>query len=320
MQSESPFHEGELLVQQRLSEAKEAQQNGRIIDDKIPQGALKFIEQQPLVVLGSVDRHQNIWASILFGHPGFVKAVEQHAVEVDLSQALCNWNDPFWSNIEHYSQVGALFIELASRRRLRLNGTSSRTSSERLRLDVVESYPNCPKYIQRRHINVRIDSTSSQLLEQREGQFLEVEQQELITSADTFFVASAHPSRGVDASHRGGNPGFVQILSETKIRVPDYVGNSMYNTLGNFVVNPRAGLAFLDFEREPTSQRSRYRILQLTGRPEILWDLDDQNHTTGGTNRYWNFTIDRWLETALPQSLQSEFLDYSPFNPLPEFV
>jgi len=123
-----------------VSEAKEAQQNGRIIADKILKGALKFIEQQPFVVLGSVDRHQqNIWASILCGHPGFVKAVDQHAVEVDLSQALCNWNDPFWS-IEHYSQVGALFIELASRRRLRLNGTISRTPSERLRLEV-ESYP-----------------------------------------------------------------------------------------------------------------------------------------------------------------------------------
>jgi len=52
----------------------------------------------------------------------------------------------------------------------------------------------------------------------------------------------------------------------------------MFNTLGNFVVNPRTGI--LDFEREPTSQRSHYRILQLTGRPEILWDLDDQNHAT----------------------------------------
>jgi len=94
MQIESPYHEGELLVQQRVSEAKEAQQNGRIAD-KILKGALKFIEQQPFVVLGSVDRQQNIWASILCGHPGFVK-VDQHAVEVDLSQALCNWNDPFW--------------------------------------------------------------------------------------------------------------------------------------------------------------------------------------------------------------------------------
>jgi len=48
--------------------AKEAQQNGRIIADKILKGALKFIEQQPFVVLGSVDRQQNIWASILCGH------------------------------------------------------------------------------------------------------------------------------------------------------------------------------------------------------------------------------------------------------------
>jgi len=97
---------------QRVSEAKEAQQNGRIIADKILKGALKFIEQQPFVVLGSVDRQQNIWASILCGHPGFVKAVD-HAVEVDLAKPL-QLERSVLGNIEHYSQVGALFIELAS--------------------------------------------------------------------------------------------------------------------------------------------------------------------------------------------------------------
>ncbi len=307
MQTKNPYHEGELLVQQHVGEAREAQQNGRVVADTILKGALNFIEQQPFVVLGSVDCQQNVWASVLFGRPGFMKAADRHAVEFDLTQAICNWNDPFWSNVEHYSQVGALVIELATRRRLRVNGAISHTASERLRLDVVESYPNCPKYIQRRHLTVGIDGTYSQSPKQRKGQTLEAEQQRFITAADTFFVASAHPTRGIDASHRGGNPGFVQVLSERMIRVPDYIGNSMFNTLGNFVVNPRAGLVFLDFELNC--------MLQLIGRPKIQWELNDPTNKTGGTGRYWDLEIRQWLETVLPQQLHWEFLDYSPHNP-----
>lgn len=55
MRLENPYHEGELLVQQQVGEAIEAEQNGRVIVDSILKGALKFIEQQPMVILGSVD-------------------------------------------------------------------------------------------------------------------------------------------------------------------------------------------------------------------------------------------------------------------------
>ena len=86
-----------------------------------------------------------------------------------------------------------------------------------------------------------------------------------------------------------------------------YVGNRMVNTLGSFTVNPRAGLLVLDFERN--------RTLQLIGCPEILWDLDDPANETGGTRRYWDFEVERWLETELPHALEWELLDDSPHNP-----
>jgi hypothetical protein len=175
-----------------------------------------------------------------------------------------------------------------------------------LQLAVQESYPNCPKYIQRRQLSP-IDDIPPPPLQRREGTVLESEQQLAIASADTFFVASAHPERGVDVSHRGGNPGFIRILDERTLRIPDYAGNSMFNTLGNFVGHPRAGLVFLDFER--------HRLLQLTGNAEILWHLDDPMGAAGGTHRFWTFTIAGWIETELPQSLGWKFLDYSPFNP-----
>ena len=97
-----------------------------------------------------------------------------------------------------------------------------------------------------------------------EGAGLDAEAEALIRGADTFFIASGNPDGSLDASHRGGEPGFVSILEDGTLEVPDYPGNHMYNTLGNLEVNPRAGLVFLDF----TSGRT----LQLTGTAEVVWE------------------------------------------------
>ena len=307
MRIESPFHEGELQAQQRAGEVEKGKRNGRAIADTIVKGAFNFIEQQPMVVLGSVDPQANLWASVLVGRPGFLRVPGERAVEFDLAQTARNSHDPFWTNIELDPRVGMLLIELSTRRRFRINGRIARTAPDHLSVAVDEAFPNCPKYIQRRDftgqsVNETIVSTGM-----REGHVLEPPQQALITSLDTFFVASGHPSRGVDVSHRGGNPGFIRVLNDRTLRIPDYIGNSMYNTLGNFVANPRAGLVFLDFERSQT--------LQLIGRPEILWDLDDPQQETGGTKRYWDFHIERWRQLDIPHKLEWDFMDYSPHNP-----
>ena len=225
----------------------------------------------------------------------------------DRTTMVHNPHDPFWDNITQHPEVGMLAIELASRRRLRVNGTITRASDDLLQLHVEESYPNCPKYIQRRQINTLGSGTDPSPLILERGGVLGSNQQALIIRADTFFVANAHPERGVDASHRGGNPGFVTVVDQDTLRIPDYPGNSMFNTLGNFAVNPRAGLIFLDFES--------HRTLQLIGRPEILYHVDDPTGETGGTKRYWQFHIDRWLEIGPVSQLAWSLLDYSPHNP-----
>jgi len=307
----NPYHEGELRIQQLAGVLQEAKHTGRAISHTIIRGALKFIAQQSMAVLGSVDDDQNVWASILFGRPGFMTAPDERTVEFDLSQAGINPHDPFWTNIEQNRRVGSLLIELATRRRLRINGEVSRPSADRLRLAlaVAESYPNCPKYIQRRLMTIQSLEGPDTNSMRRDGDALGDDQQALIQAADTFFVASAHPQHGVDASHRGGPPGFVNVLDERTLRIPDYVGNSMFNTLGNFSANPRAGLIFLDFDRNHT--------LQMIGRPEILLDQDNAESETGGTRRFWLLQVERWRELSLPATVRWEFLDYSPYNPRP---
>lgn len=152
MTASSVYHDGERLVQQRTGEELEAKHNGGVISDRIIPGAIPFLAQQSMVVLGSVDADQNGWASVLFGRPGFMSPVDDRTVGFELAQAGYDEHDPPWTNVAGDPRVGMLAIEFATHRRLRINGNLSRVSDDKLRLDVLEAYPNCPKYIQRRHV------------------------------------------------------------------------------------------------------------------------------------------------------------------------
>jgi len=305
--TENPYHEGELRVQERLGVAETARRLGRAIADEIPAGAVPFIGRQRMMIVGSIDREGWPWASMLLGEPGFVKAPDPATLEVDLERATHHPDDPLWTDLGTAARVGTLLIDLATRRRFRVNGRVDGVPERRLGIAVDEAYGNCPKYIQRRHATADSPDLSTPPAPARRGERLEEHQRRLIEAADTLFVASAHPDRGVDASHRGGNPGFVTVTGDRTLRVPDYAGNSMYNTLGNFAVNSVAGLLLIDFDRRVT--------LQLTGRAEILWHLDRPAGETGGTQRYWELAVERWIETDLAPGLGWELLDRSPFNP-----
>lgn len=113
----------------------------------------------------------------------------------------------------------------------------------------------------------------------------------------------------MDASHRGGNPGFVEILDDGTLKIPDYQGNSMYNTLGNIAQNPHTGILLIDFQKGET--------LQLTGSAELLFgqQTDYERQKTTGTGRYWLFKTQQWIHTRNHHQVAWEFLDYSPFNP-----
>jgi predicted pyridoxine 5'-phosphate oxidase superfamily flavin-nucleotide-binding protein len=70
-----------------------------------------------------------------------------------------------------------------------------------------------------------------------------------IESAPMFFIATADAQSHPDCSYKGGLPGFVRVLDERTLIIPDYDGNGMYRTWGNVLVNPRVGLLFLNFEQ-----------------------------------------------------------------------
>lgn len=269
-----------------MGEENIAEQTGRAIKDRIHAGAQKFINNQPLVIIISLDNSKNIWTSILTGKPGFLTAIDERNVRIHLTSIATNKLDPFWENIHNHTKVGMLFIEPATRRRLRVNGTVS-IFGKHIQVAVEQSYSNCPKYIQRREIEVTEMNTPMDS-SKNSGTTLADALRNWIKNADIFFVSSANNKDELDASHRGGSPGFIEILDGNTLKIPDYQGNSMYNSLGNFVSNPKAGLLFVDFQGGKT--------LQLIGDVEIIWEENGVKGLTWETRRFWKLIISGWIQ------------------------
>jgi predicted pyridoxine 5'-phosphate oxidase superfamily flavin-nucleotide-binding protein len=117
---------------------------------------------------------------------------------------------------------------------------------------------------------------------------LSAAQQQWIISADTFFLATAHPQRGADASHRGGPPGFVTIESPARLSWPDFPGNNMFNSLGNLAVHPRCGLLFVDFDRGATLQIRGTARVEGDAERVVTVDVEEIVETTEAIPLRWD--------------------------------
>ena len=60
-----------------------------------------------------------------------------------------------------------------------------------------------------------------------------------------FCVVATQGPNGADISPRGDPPGFVRVLDERTLLLPDRVGNNRLDAMANLLVNPRIGLLFL---------------------------------------------------------------------------
>lgn len=57
-------------------------------------------------------------------------------------------------------------------------------------------------------------------------------------------IASSDPSGRCDASPKGDMPGFVRVVDDTTLLIPDRLGNNRVDTLGNLLARPGVGLIF----------------------------------------------------------------------------
>ncbi len=153
MRPVGPYHEGELAVQERAGVSEMARRIGRIVRAEIPPVAAGFLAQQRLVVMGWVDDGDGgdgrMWASPLTGEAGFI--APDGAGLLGIRAALAP-GDPLAARARPPAEVGLLAIELATRRRMRINGVAIGERPDVFHVLPDQVYSNCPKYIQAREL------------------------------------------------------------------------------------------------------------------------------------------------------------------------
>ncbi|QFY63882.1 2Fe-2S iron-sulfur cluster binding domain-containing protein (plasmid) [Rhizobium grahamii] len=282
----SPWHEGELELQRRLGVADQMDPVGRkVLRNFLLDQHREFYPLLPFIIIGAVDPDGAPWATIRAGEPGFLHSPDPLTLAIDARR---DPGDPADRGMEDGDPIGLVGVDLVTRRRNRLNGTIRRDSDNGFSVVVGQSFGNCPRYIQNRHFAFVRDPakqpTSIPVITDR----LTDDARRIIATSDTFFVASYadrdDDGRQVDVSHRGGKPGFVRVDADGGLTIPDFNGNLFFSTLGNFVVNPRAGLLFIDDETGD--------VLQLTGRVELILD-SPEIAAFEGAERLWRVMPDR---------------------------
>lgn len=276
----SPWHDGEVELQRKAGVAERMDAVGHTVLRRfLPDQHREFYPLLPFIVIGAVDPSGAPWATLRAGRPGFLHSPDPLTLAVDAAR---DWSDPAEKGMDHGDSIGLVGVDLITRRRNRLNGTISRTADDRFSLSVGQSFGNCPRYIQKRQYQWVRDPATVPASTPIVSDHLDSTARRMVETADTFFVASyvdrGDEGRQVDVSHRGGRPGFVRIDADGGLTVPDFNGNLFFNTLGNFMVNPRAGLLFVDHETGS--------LLQVTGRVEVILD-SPEIATMEGTERLW---------------------------------
>jgi predicted pyridoxine 5'-phosphate oxidase superfamily flavin-nucleotide-binding protein len=306
----SPFHAGEQAVQSIVGVRDKIERAGRnMIREQMPDLHRQLFELLPMIVVGSISASGRLWASFLCGEPGFVSTPSAKLLRVQAKPLL---GDPLAEHLAPSAPLGVLGIQLESRSRVRANGHVIARDADSFSVQVEQSFGNCQQYIQAREPLFEPDLVGQAAPAQSETARLSPRASALLATTDTFFIASASANasslragdgEGVDISHRGGRPGFVRVTQEadaTRLTIPDFRGNFLFNTLGNLHANPNAGIVCADFATGD--------VLTLTGSAQTIWD-GPERAAFEGADRLLEFKVESGL--LLPRALPLRFQGFS---------
>lgn len=89
-----------------------------------------------------------------------------------------------------------------------------------------------------------------------------------------FLVVASGNGTTLDCSPRGGAPGFVQVVDDTTLRIPDSAGNNRLDSLANIVATGRVGLLFLIPGVDETLRiNGRARVAIEPGTPRVTIEV-----------------------------------------------
>ncbi len=294
----APFHSGELLAQQLAGGGP----RGFAIRDAMPDQHRDFFAMLRYVLLATTD--ENGWpvATIVTGPQGFLSSSDPENLHIGTTAV---WQQQMLPLLQPGKPVGMLGIDLSTRRRNRVNGMIDHIDGDGMHLSVTQSFGNCPKYIQLRHVEDAATEKTATEVHVFDG--LDGDMQAMIAQADTFFVATgsgvhAESEGGIDISHKGGRPGFVRIDGNT-LTIPDFVGNRYFNTLGNLQLDQRAALLFVDF--------TNGNLLHLQGTADVVWNSDEVQQIAGA-ERLWCFHVRQGQLLKKAVALRWTLQEFSP--------
>lgn len=306
--SHKNFHEGELRLQEQVGMREKIDvMTEYLMHDFMPDQHREFFEGLEYFFLGTIAEDGLPHTVFLTGPPRFVSSPDPKTLIVQTGPRT---GRPGFSGLVLGQSIGVLGLDLSNRRRNRMHGRISALDDTSITVTVVQSYGNCPKYISLRKISERDAPRLNDDAIIRET--LQEEDVSLIKASDTFFISSyvqdgsGAAYEGVDVNHRGGAPGFVRVDSPAQITVPDYKGNNLFNTFGNLLLNPDAGVLFIDFE---TGDQ-----LHLHGQASLIEDAE-QASAFPGALRLMQIQIKHVTLTKAATPLRWRFIETSPFNP-----
>lgn len=302
------FHEGELRLQEQTGmRAKIDVMTRHMMRDFMPDQHREFFEGLEYIFLGTVDKSGAPHASIVTGPVGFASSPDPTKLVITTGS---REGIIAFDALAVGQPVGVVGLDLSNRRRNRMHGRISALDETSLTITVIQSYGNCPKYINVREISDRGVPIGDAAIEERGA--LDAADAAVIQAADTFLIASYvsdgsnAPYEGVDVNHRGGQPGFVTVDGPSCITIPDYKGNYLFNTFGNLMLNPEAALLFLDFETGDQLHLHGHATLIETAEEVALYP---------GAQRLMRIEITRVRRHPDATALRWKFVKKSPVSP-----
>lgn len=295
------FSERELQVQSFAGEDQIAKaRTHRAVNNKLNNFFARFLENQLFFTITTIDENTNVWVSMVSGTPNFIKVINPSTITIDKTRIISPLEDLLFKNIKHQNTVSLLFIDRETSRRYRLNGKIKQEGTD-LVVTIEETYGICPKHIQQR--SFEYTSMSTVPIQVTKGSEILQAHKSLIENTNTFFLGTQAYNKKANASHKGGEQGFVQFIKNNTLRIPDYPGNNMFNSLGNLQENQKSGLLFMDYKTNS--------MLQLTGHGEIQFDQKSELDLiqSGNTGRFWLFKINSWIVTENFNQINWKYLN-----------
>ncbi|KAG9666458.1 putative oxidoreductase, partial [Aureobasidium melanogenum] len=328
------FHEGEKMMQKKL---RVPEMDNPTIPMLSPQ-ASSMLQRAPLLAFGTLDSEGRPWTTVWGGRKGFSQSLGNSMIGIRTSVA--SKSDPVVEALVGRNDKGeivkeegegrllsGLAIDLDTRKRVKLAGrmvagTLGSTNGDKDSNDhgqqgilqlvarIDESLGNCPKYLNRRDISPA--TTNSELIS--DSIPLDKRAVELINKVDLMFL-STNSGSSMDTNHRGGPPGFVRCLSQedgcTQFVYPEYSGNRLYQSLGNMILDSKAGFCFPDFDTGS--------CLFVTGHAEVLFEKDAAQ-VLPRSNLAVRVTITaaRLVASVLP--FRGNTSEFSPYNPVVRYL